>query len=118
MPTACGSSSTPARGRRATTARARRSWPPPPTWTTKGGRSWLRCPIREPLLTFGEAIRAGKTAGGGAESSHRAITALHLCNIAIRMGRTIQFDPVKEQIVGDEQANRLVNVPMRAIWHL
>ena len=84
----------------------------------EGRKKLAALPEPAKLLTFGEAIRAGKEAGGGAESSHRATTALHLCNIAIRMGRTINFDPVKEQIVGDEQANRLVNVPMRAPWHL
>ncbi len=26
--------------------------------------------------------------------------------------------PVTEKIIGDEEANRLVNVPMRAPWHL
>jgi myo-inositol 2-dehydrogenase / D-chiro-inositol 1-dehydrogenase len=86
----------------------------------EGKKKLAALPDPEPLLSFGEAIRAGggKLAGGGAESSHRGTTALHLCNIAIRMGRTIHWDPVKEQIVGDEQANRLVNVPMRAPWHL
>ena len=75
-------------------------------------------PDPEPMLTFGAAVRQGKQSGGHAESSHRVCTALHLANIAIRMGRTIHFDPAKEQIVGDEQANRLVNIPMRAPWHL
>ena len=28
------------------------------------------------------------------------------------------YDPVKEEILGDEEANRLVNQPMRAPWHL
>ena len=41
-----------------------------------------------------------------------------LANIAIRVGRKIQYDPVKEEIVGDEEANRLVYQPMRAPWHL
>jgi hypothetical protein len=41
---------------------------------------------------------------------------MHLANIAIRTGRVIQFDPETEQIVGDEEANRLVNQPMRAPW--
>jgi hypothetical protein len=41
-----------------------------------------------------------------------------LANIAIRMGRKIRFDPVKDIIVGDEEANRLVHPPMRAPWHL
>ncbi|MHC4309000.1 MAG: hypothetical protein ACYSSN_03565 [Planctomycetota bacterium] len=36
----------------------------------------------------------------------------------MRTGRKIHFDPVKEEIIGDEEANRLVNPPMRAPWHL
>ena len=42
----------------------------------------------------------------------------HLANISIRVGRKIKWDPVAEQIIGDEEANRLVNIPMRAPWHL
>jgi predicted dehydrogenase len=84
----------------------------------EGRKKLAELPDPEPLLTFGQAVRQGKQAGGNAESSHRVCTALHLANIAIRMGRTIHFDPVKEQIVGDEEANRLVDIPMRAPWHL
>ncbi|MDP6355526.1 MAG: hypothetical protein QF473_10515 [Planctomycetota bacterium] len=43
---------------------------------------------------------------------------LHLANIAIRTGRKLRYDPAKQQFIGDEEANRLVNVPMRAPWHL
>ncbi|MFP4056927.1 MAG: Gfo/Idh/MocA family oxidoreductase [Candidatus Brocadiia bacterium] len=75
-------------------------------------------PQPEPLLTFPQAVRTRKKSAGHAEAAHRAVAALHLANIAIRMGRTIRYDPVKEQIVGDEEANRLVNQPMRAPWHL
>ena len=32
-------------------------------------------------------------------------------------GRTIKFDPEKEVATGDEEANRLINQPMRAPWH-
>ncbi len=75
-------------------------------------------PDPEPLVSFPEAVKTRKRAGGHAESSHRAVCILHLANIAIRMGRTIRYDPVKEQIIGDEEANRLVSQPMRAPWHL
>ena len=30
----------------------------------------------------------------------------------------LQSDPVKEEVIGDAEANRLVNQPMRAPWHL
>jgi myo-inositol 2-dehydrogenase / D-chiro-inositol 1-dehydrogenase len=71
-----------------------------------------------PLLSFAEAVKTRKPAGGGPEEAHRAATVLHLANVAIRVGRKIKYDPVKEVIVGDEEANRLINPPMRAPWHL
>ncbi len=78
----------------------------------------LEMPDPEPLLTFAQAVRARKPAGGNAEAAHRTATIFHLANLAIRIGRKIRFDPVKEEIIGDEEANRLVNQPMRAPWHL
>ncbi len=72
----------------------------------------------EPLISFAEAVKTRKAAGGNAEAAHRAATLLHLANLAIRTGRKIKYDPVKEQIIGDEEANRLINQPMRAPWHL
>jgi len=75
-------------------------------------------PEPEPLMRFPEAIRTRKQAGGHAAVSHRCVSLMHLANIAIRTGRKIHYDPVREQIIGDEEANRLVNQPMRAPWHL
>ena len=37
-------------------------------------------------------------------SHHRAMTVCHLANIAIRLDRTIQWNPETEQIVGDNDA--------------
>ena len=75
-------------------------------------------PDPEPLVDFPEAIRTRKQPGGHAEAAHRCATLMHLANIAIRMGRKLRYDPVQEQIIDDEEANRLVNQPMRAPWHL
>ena len=75
-------------------------------------------PDPEPMVSFPDAIRTRKRTAGNAEVAHRAACIMHLANIAIRVGRKIKFDPVKEQILGDQEANRLVNPPMRAPWHL
>jgi predicted dehydrogenase len=75
-------------------------------------------PDPEPLLSFSEAVKTRKKAGGHAEAAHRTATIMHLANIAIRTGRPLQFDPRSEQILGDEEANRLVNQPMRAPWRV
>ena len=75
-------------------------------------------PDPEPLVGFGEAVKTRKQAGGHAEAAHRTVCLMHLTNIAIRVGRKLKYDPVAEQVIGDEEANRLVNQPMRAPWHL
>ncbi len=49
---------------------------------------------------------------------HRSATVCHLGNIAMRTGRKIQWDPVKEQIVGDAEIARWVHRPYRAPWVL
>ena len=42
----------------------------------------------------------------------------HLCDIAIRTGRKIRWDPKTETIVGDEAAARMTRRAMRAPWTL
>ncbi len=38
-------------------------------------------------------------------SHHRTLSTCHLANISLRLGRKLTWDPEKEQIVGDDQAN-------------
>ncbi|MDP6114304.1 MAG: Gfo/Idh/MocA family oxidoreductase [Planctomycetota bacterium] len=72
------------------------------------------------LISFDEALkkRIDPSRRPRVEHAHRSISLIHLCNIAIRTGRKLQWDPMKEEFMGDPEANRLVNVPMRAPWHL
>lgn len=53
-----------------------------------------------------------------AEKGQRCITVLHLANISFRTGRSLTWDPETEQIVDDPEANALVDIPLRAPWHL
>ncbi len=83
-----------------------------------GRRKLAELPDPEPLLRFPEAVRTRHRAGGHAEAAHRTATLFHLANVAIRTGRKLRYDPEKEVIVGDEEANRLVHQPMRAPWRV
>lgn len=58
---------------------------------------------------FVDCIRTGRLPNADVEIGHLSATLCHLGNIAARVGRSLTFDPQKEQIVGDEEANRLVN---------
>jgi myo-inositol 2-dehydrogenase / D-chiro-inositol 1-dehydrogenase len=75
-------------------------------------------PDPEPLIGFADAIRTRQRAGGNADATQRVATIYHLANVAFRCNRKLQFDPVTERIVGDDEADRLVNQPMRAPWAL
>jgi hypothetical protein len=35
---------------------------------------------------------------------------------AVRLGRSLKFDPVRLEFIDDEAANRLLNQPMRGPW--
>jgi predicted dehydrogenase len=48
----------------------------------------------------------------------RSVTVCHLGNIASWLGRSIKWDPAKEEIIGDAEAGRWLDRPMRAPWRL
>ena len=39
-----------------------------------------------------------------------------LANLSMQLGRTLTWDPVKGQVVGDDEANKLLARPYRAPW--
>ena len=69
-------------------------------------QNWLECIKTRELPICDVAI------------GHRSATVCHLGNIAIRTGRKIQWDPVKEVIVGDPEAAKLTTKEYRAPWKL
>ncbi len=71
-----------------------------------------------PLITFETAVRTRQQPSGNADVSHRSCSLPSLANIAIRTGRKLRWDPVQQRFPDDEQANRFVNPPMRAPWHI
>jgi predicted dehydrogenase len=76
-------------------------------------------PDPEPQLTdFHEAVRTRRKFALNEANGHRSCTIVNLGVIAHRLRRRLHFDPVGQRFVGDEEANRLINQPMRAPWHL
>ncbi len=57
---------------------------------------------------FLAAVRGDATVHADVLTAHRSSSLCHLGNIALRVGRTLQFDPQREAIVGDEPANDLL----------
>jgi predicted dehydrogenase len=63
---------------------------------------------------FLECIKTRQKPITDVEVGHRSATVCHLGNIAVRLQRKIQWDPVKEQIVGDNEAAAMLSRPWRA----
>jgi hypothetical protein len=42
------------------------------------------------------------------EEAHISTTLVHLANASYRLGRTLRFDPEQEQVINDDEANRLL----------
>ena len=76
-------------------------------------------PDPEPQLTdFHEAVRTRQKFALDEVKAHRSCTLVNLAKIAVRLGRNLRFDPEKQRFIDDEGANRLINQPMRAPWHV
>jgi hypothetical protein len=69
-------------------------------------KNWLEC------------IASKKPTICPAEVGHRTATVCHLANIGYQLRRALKWDPVKEQFVEDDEANKLLARAMREPWKL
>jgi predicted dehydrogenase len=74
--------------------------------TDEHHNNWLDC------------IKSRKRCVADIETGHRSATVCHLGNIAMRLGRRLEWDPEKEEFAGDAVANVLRDKPFRAPWRL
>ena len=74
-------------------------------------------PDPEPQVTdFTESVRFRKTFALNESNGHRSCTMINMGKIALQLGRNLKFDPVAQVFIGDDEANRLINPPMRGPW--
>lgn len=67
---------------------------------------------------FLDCVKSREKPVADVEVGHRTATVCHLGNMAVRLGRKIAWDPVKEQIAGDAEAAAMLSRPYRAPWRL
>ncbi len=74
-------------------------------------------PDPEPQISiFSESVKTRKKFALNETNGFRSATLVNLGITAVRLGRTLHFDPEKLEFIDDEGANRLINQPMRAPW--
>jgi predicted dehydrogenase len=67
-------------------------------------RDWLDC------------IKSRKRPFCEVEDGHRVATVCNLANVSLRLGRSVRWDPDKEQVIGDKEAAAACVRPYRAPW--
>lgn len=74
-------------------------------------------PDPEPqITTFSDSVRTRQKFALNEMNGHRSCTMVNMGVIAIRLGRSLNFDPEKQEFIDDDAANRLLDQPMRGPW--
>ncbi len=65
-----------------------------------------------------ECIRTRRRPSSDEEIGHRSASLGHLAIVAYRLGRSLRWDPAKEEFRDDSEANRFRSRAMRAPWRI
>ena len=69
------------------------------------------------FVNFLESIREGLKPVNSYETGHRTSTLLHMGNIALKLNRKVEWDPVAEKFVNDPEAEKFRKREMRDKWN-
>lgn len=69
--------------------------------------AWRAEPSRDHVENFFECVKSRKTPISPVAIEHRTITACHLTNLSLRLGRPVEWNPEAERIVGDAEADAM-----------
>lgn len=70
------------------------------------------------VTSFSESVKTRQKFALNEINGHNSCTVVNMGKIALQLGRTLQFDPLKQEFINDEAANRLINQPMRGPWKI
>ncbi len=100
----------------------------PEVWTGYGqdGKTAAMAALRESggnldqlhIRNFLDCIKSRKKPHGDIEEGHLTATMCQLGNIATRVGRVLNWDEAKEEVIGDVEANQWLFQPYRKPWSL
>ncbi len=65
---------------------------------------------------FLDCVKSRQQPAAPVEVGHRSATVCHLGNIAVRLNTKLQWDPVSERCIGNEEANAMLYREMRDPW--
>jgi predicted dehydrogenase len=88
----------------------------PADWTEKDLEHFAAPAIRRHMKDLLASREAGRRPVADIEEGYVSTTACILANLAMKLGRTLQWDQAEGRVVGDDEANALLRRPYRAPW--
>lgn len=70
------------------------------------------------MKNFLQCLRSRQDPAAPVEVGHRSNSLCIITHIAMKLGRKLRWDPDKEQFVGDDEANRLLDYPRPQPWQI
>jgi predicted dehydrogenase len=68
------------------------------------------------VRNFLDCVKSRQAPISDLASSHRSSVPCHLANLALRLGRTLQWDEAKQDVVADTEASKLLTREYRSPW--
>jgi predicted dehydrogenase len=76
-------------------------------------------PDPEPQVTnFLDSVKYRTPFALNESNGFRSCTIINMGKIALQLGRSLRFDPVSQTFLNDEEANRMIDPPMRGPWSI
>ena len=84
---------------------------------TQLGADAIRLPVsRGQERNFIECVKSRETPVSNIDDAVRSDIVSHVCEIAVRLGRKVTWDPIKEDFIDDPEASRKLTRAMREPW--
>ena len=82
----------------------------------RDGFEQVRDQFQPHVRNFLDSVKTRQQPVSDLESGHQTAASCHLANIAMKLGRTLRWDSVKQDFVGDREASKLLTKEYRAPW--
>ena len=70
------------------------------------------------MRNFFDCVKSRKLPASDIFSHHRVMNACHMCTIAIKLKRKLTWDPLKEEFMGDAEANAMLKRRQRSPYEI
>jgi predicted dehydrogenase len=68
------------------------------------------------VRNFLDALKTRQKPISDVEGGHQTAVTCHLANMSLRLGRSIRWDAEKEEVIGDSEAQAMLERPYRKPW--